>query len=262
MDPTASRRTGKMKMDAVEGKSARVLARLTGLFALLEALTSGFGQVIIPRMLIVPGNAAATAANVLAHGPLIRLSILAAFLGVACHIVWTYLAYELFKPVNRRVALVAVFFSLVAIALQGFSGTLQAAPLVVLQGGPALTAFNAEQLKTLAFVFLSFNARVFEAYLVFFGFWCLLTGYLIFESTFMPRIIGLLEGLAGLCWLTFIWPPLAHYVSPYNQMLASLGEISLMLWLLVMSVNVERWQEQASAGQDSNSNSRGTLADA
>ena len=104
-----------MKMiDTVDEKSPRVLARLTGLFALLEALTSGFGQVIIPRMLIVSGNAAATAANILTHEALFRLSILAAFLGVACHIVWTYLAYELFKPVNRNLALVAVFFSLVA----------------------------------------------------------------------------------------------------------------------------------------------------
>jgi hypothetical protein len=235
-------------IDTVEEKSPRVLARLTGLFALLEALTSGFGQVIIPRMLIVPGNVAGTAANVLVHGPLFRLSILAAFLGVACHIVWTYLVYELFKPVSRNLALVAVLFSLVAIALQGFSGTLQAAPQVALQAGPALAAFNAEQLKTLAFVFLSLNARVFDGYLVFFGFWCVLIGYLIFRSTFMPRILGLLEGLAGLCWLTFIWPPLAHYVSPYNQILAGLGEISLMLWLLVMGVNVERWKEQASAG--------------
>ena len=234
-------------VDTIDEASPRVLARLTGLFALLEALTSGFGQVIIPRMLIVSGNAAATAANILAHEALFRLSILAAFLGVACHIVWTYLVYELLKPVNRNVALVAVFFSLVAIALQSFSGTLQAAPLVALQGGSALAAFNAEQLKTLAFVFLNFNARVFDAYLVFFGFWCVLTGYLIFKSTFMPRILGLLEALAGLCWLTFIWPPFAHYVSPSNQILAGLGEVSLMLWLLVRGLNVERWKGQASA---------------
>ena len=234
-------------VDTIDEASPRVLARLTGLFALLEALTSGFGQVIIPRMLIVSGNVAATAANILAHEALFRLSILAAFLGVACHIVWTYLVYELLKPVNRNVALVAVFFSLVAIALQSFSGTLQAAPLVALQGGSALAAFNAEQLKTLAFVFLNFNARVFDAYLVFFGFWCVLTGYLIFKSTFMPRILGLLEALAGLCWLTFIWPPFAHYVSPSNQILAGLGEVALMLWLLVRGLNVERWKGQASA---------------
>jgi len=132
------------------------------------------------------------------------------------------------------------------------SGRVSAAPYKPRRWSPyklaGTCAFNAEQLKTLAFVFLSLNARVFDGYLVFFGFWCVLIGYLIFRSTFMPRILGLLEGLAGLCWLTFIWPPLAHYVSPYNQILAGLGEISLMLWLLVMGVNIERWKEQVSAG--------------
>jgi hypothetical protein len=63
----------------------------------------------------------------------------------------------------------------------------------------------------------------------------------------MPRIIGLLEVLAGLGWLTFIWPPFAQYVSPYNQMLAFPGEISLMLWLLVVGVTAERWNEQSNA---------------
>ena len=85
--------------------SPRFKARIAGLFELLEGLTSGFGQVIIPGMLVVSGNAAATAANLLAHGSLFRLSILAALIGVACHIAWTFLFYELFKPVNRRLSL-------------------------------------------------------------------------------------------------------------------------------------------------------------
>jgi hypothetical protein len=63
----------------------------------------------------------------------------------------------------------------------------------------------------------------------------------------MPRILGLLEALAGLCWLTFLWPPLGHYLSPYNQIVAALGELSLMLWLLVMGVNAQLWKEQATA---------------
>ena len=129
-------------IDTIQEASPRVKARIAGLFDLLEALTSGLGQVIIPGMLIVSGNAAATAANVLAHGPLFRLSILLALLGVACHIAWTYLFYELFKAVNRNLSLLAVFFSLVAMALQAFSSTLQAAPLVILEGGPAFAAFT------------------------------------------------------------------------------------------------------------------------
>ena len=228
--------------------SPRFKARVGGLFELLEALTSGFGQVIVPGMLVVSGDAAATAANILAHELSFRLCFVAALIAVACHIAWTLLFYELFKPVNRSVSLLAAFLSLVAIAVQAFSSLFQLAPLVILQDKGPLSAFTADQLQALALMFLKLNAYAFYIYLVFFGFWCVLIGYLIFRSTFMPRIIGMLEAFAGLCWLTFLWPPLAHYLSPYNEALAGLAELTLMLWLLVMGVKAERWKEQASAG--------------
>jgi hypothetical protein len=223
--------------------SPMLLARMAGLFALLEAVTSGFGQVIVPRLLVVSGDAATTAAHVLAHGLLFRVAILAAFIGVACHIAWTFLFYELFRPVNKSLSLFAAFVSLVAIALQAFSSVFQLAPLVVLEGQRSLSAFNVEQLNGLALLGFQLYARAFEIYLVFFGFWCVLIGYLIVRSRFIPRIIGILEAVAGLCWLTFLWPPLAHSLSPFNQVPAALGELSLMFWLLVMGVNAQRWNE-------------------
>ena len=73
----------------------------------------------------------------------------------------------------------------------------------------------------------------------------LLIGYLIFRSTFLPRILGVLSAFAGLCWLTFLSPPLATYLSPYNLASGLLGEAAVCLWLLVMGVNVQRWKEQA-----------------
>ena len=227
--------------------SPRFKARIAGLFDLLEGLTSGFGQVIVPGMLVVSSNAAATAANILAHGLLFRFSILAALIGVACHTAWTFLFYELFKPVNRSLSLLGAFIGLVAIAIQACSSVFQLAPLIIMQGGQSFSAFNVDQLQALTLVFLRFGARAFNTYLAFFGIWCVLIGYLIFRSTFMPRIIGVLEAFAGLCWLTFLWPPFGHYLSPYNQILSAPGEISLMLWLLVMGVNNERWNEQASS---------------
>ena len=69
----------------------RLKARIAGLFEVLEALTSGFGQVIVPAMLIVSGNAAATVANLLSHDLLVRLSLAAVLVAVACHIIWTFL---------------------------------------------------------------------------------------------------------------------------------------------------------------------------
>lgn len=82
--------------------------------------------------------------------------------------------------------------------------------------------------------------------MVFDGFYCFLIGYLIFRSTFLPRILGGLIARGGLGWLTYLSPQLARYLSPYNLALGILGLGSVMLWLLMMGVNEQRWKEQAS----------------
>jgi hypothetical protein len=92
--------------------------------------------------------------------------------------------------------------------------------------------------------------------LVFFGAYCLLIGYLIFRSTFLPRILGVLMAFGGLGWLTFLSAPLANYLSPYNMAPGVLGELALTLWLLVKGVNEERWKEQA---RRAGNGGRGTL---
>jgi hypothetical protein len=76
--------------------------------------------------------------------------------------------------------------------------------------------------------------------LVFFGFYCLLIGYLIFRSTFLPRILGVLMAIAGVGWLTFLSPTLANHLSPYIFAPGIIGEGALTLWLLAMGVNAER----------------------
>ena len=82
--------------------------------------------------------------------------------------------------------------------------------------------------------------------IVFFGFFCLLTGYLIFKSTFLPRIIGVLMVIVGLAWLTLLWPPFGAKYFPYI-LAADIGEGALVLWLLIIGVNADRWKEQARA---------------
>jgi hypothetical protein len=119
--------------------------------------------------------------------------------------------------------------------------------LVVLGGVPYLSVLKVEQLHALALMFFELYAQAYNIGLVFFGFYCLLIGYLIFRSTFLPRILGALMACAGLAWLTFLSPPLANYLLPYNLAVGALSELSLTLWLLVMGVKVERWREQASA---------------
>lgn len=136
----------------------------------------------------------------------------------ACYVVVTSLFYVLFKPVDASFSLIAAVFSLVGCVL----GALDTFHLVP----SPLSSINT---------------------LVFFGVYCLLIGYLILRSTFLPRILGVLMALGGLGWLTFVSSTLASALSPYNLAPGIFGEGALTVWLLAKGVNAQRWQEQASA---------------
>jgi hypothetical protein len=144
-----------------------------------------------------------------------RLGLVAGLIAGACYVAVTLLFYYIFKPVSRRLSLLAAIISLVGCVM---------GPLSVFHLAP----FHINSL-------------------VFFGFYCLLIGYLIFKSAFLPRILGVLMAIAGLGWLTFLWPSLAAHLTPYVFAPGILGEGALTLWLLAMGVNAERWNEQSGA---------------
>lgn len=234
-------------IEPIAGMSPRFKARVAGIFEALEGLTSAYGQVVVLGALVVSGNAAATAANILGHQRLFWLGFASSLLGVAFHVIWVALFYELFKPVNRSLSLLAAFVGLVVCAIQAFTALFYLAPLLILQGGSSLSAFSAAQLQGLAAVFLKLNTYAFNVDLVFFGLWCVLTGYLIFRSTFLPRILGVLLAIDGLGWMLYVHPPLAYSLFHFIAVASAIAEIPLQLWLIVMGVNPQRWKEQASA---------------
>jgi hypothetical protein len=233
-------------MERIAEASLRPRARITGVVYLLYFLTAIIGEFFL-RGLVVDGDAAATANNILAHESLFRLGLATGLISTAFYVAVTALFYDLFKAVSRSLSLLAAFFSLVGCAILAFASLFQLAPLVVLGGSQYLSVFKVEQLRALALMFLELNTQAGNICVVFFGVYCLLIGYLIFRSTFLPRLLGVLMALAGLGWLTFLSPPLANHLSPYNLVLGFLAELALMLWLLVRGVNVQRWKEQASA---------------
>jgi len=134
---------------------------------------------------------------------------------ISCYIAVTLLLYAILKSVNRSLSLLAVFFNLVGLILEA---------LHVYPHGVNIA-------------------------MVFHGVYCLLVGWLIFRSTFLPRALGALMAFAGLVWLIYLSRPLANYLAPYNTACGILGEALPMLWLLVMGVNVQRWRELASAAE-------------
>jgi hypothetical protein len=158
--------------------------------------------------------------------------------------------YELLRPVNKSVSSFAAFVILVGCGVQALSGFLYIAPLLILQGGSSLSAFTPQQLQAFAALFLKLNSYAFDTYLAFFGFWCILIGYLIFKSTFLPRILGVLLTISGLGWTIFLVPPVAHRLFPVIAGASALGELPLELWLIIMGVNAGRWREQASAAAE------------
>ena len=140
-----------------------------------------------------------------------KLGIAAILIPISCYVAVTLLLYGVLKPVRRSIALFAVVFGLVGLAFEG----LQLQPHGVNIG---MTCH---------------------------GIYCLLIGYLIFRSSFMPRILGLSMAFAGLVWLIYLSAPLARFFSPYNSAVGLLAEALPMLWLLVLGVNAQRWNEQA-----------------
>lgn len=134
-------------------------------------------------------------------------------ISAGCYVVVTLIFYVLFKPVNQGLSLLAAIASLAGCSLT-FLDALHRAPA---------------QLNPLAF----------------FGVYCLLIGYLIFKSTFLPRFLGVLMAIGGIGWLTFIAPSLAKHLVPFNMLPGVLGESVLTLWLLIKGVNVQRWNAQS-----------------
>jgi len=157
----------------------------------------------------------------------------------------TALFYDLLKPAGRSVSLVAAFLGLAASAIKTFARVFFIVPLFVLGGAHYLNVFSVEQLQALALLFFKVNDRGAGVALVFFGFYALLTGYLIIRSTFLPRILGVVSVVGGLGWLSFLYLPLGHVAFPYVAIFALLGAAALIVWMLVFGVNEQRWTEQA-----------------
>jgi hypothetical protein len=231
--------------------SPRVVARTAGVFYLITVITGLFAEVAVRGNVIVTDNAAATARNILASESLYRLGFAADIVGGAAYLVVTVLLYELLKPVSRSISLLAACFSVVGIAVGAIASLGHLAPLLLLKDA-YLSPFNTAQLQALALLSLKLHARGSWICLVFFGFYEAILGYLIFKSSFLPRVLGILVTLAGLAFLTnsfalFVAPAVGNVLNPSLLLVDSVGEISLTLWLLVMGVNVKKWEDRAHA---------------
>jgi hypothetical protein len=231
--------------------SPQSIARAAGVFWLLTMATSMFAFIVAGR-LFVPGDAGTTAANITGNESLYRIGFSANIIATGCYLAATLLVYVLLRPVNRNISLLAAFFSILGCAIGAVSCLLFLAPLGILGSATAANAFTPAQLQAQAHSFLTLSARANDIGLVFFALHVICVGYLIRRSHFLPRFLGVLLTVTGLCYLAnsfaiFLALSFKAYLMPLVAAGGLLGEGALTFWLLLAKLNVNRWKEQAYA---------------
>ncbi len=226
----------------------QLYARTAGALYVL-VIVLGFFAVGV-RGKVEAASAAATAANLVSMQPLWRLGIAAEFVALLCVAVLAMIYYYLLRPVHKEINLLATFLRLVAITVQAVAVLDLVSALSPLRDAAYLKAFSPAQLQAMASLAIHAHSRGFGLALLIFGCCFLFHGYLIFKSTFLPRVLGPMIQLGGVCYIInsfalFLDPPLAGRLFPAILLPDFVAEASLCLWLLIKGVNVEKWQQRA-----------------
>jgi len=232
--------------------SPRTVARIGGALYLIIILLGLFGEVFVRGRLIVWGDATATAERILASEALWRMSVAAELFYLLCAVVLAVIFYVLLRPVSPDLALLAIFFNLVAIAIEASSRLHLISALSVLRGADKLAAFEPSQVHALAYLSIQAHGRGFSIGLLFFGCVCLVLGWLIYRSGYLPRFLGILMVIGGMGYLAdgfalILSPSLHATIFPASLLPAFVAELSLCFWLLVRGVNVPKWNARLRA---------------
>jgi hypothetical protein len=240
--------------------SPKAWGRIAGACYLGIFVAGEIYSLLVPNLGLFNTIDAATLDHIVSHQTAFWAGYPFFLLVVVFRLILMLLFYELFKPVNKSINHLAVFFNIVATTMQAVMAVTLLAPLVLLGGLHSLTVLPPEQAHALALAALQLYNPIYYIALAFFGCYDLLLGYLAFKSTFLPRPIGVLLGIAGLGWLTFFVPPIATHLLPYNVFAGLIGEGLTILWLLVKSVNPQKWREQESRAWKPESRVKGEAA--
>jgi len=230
--------------------SPQLYARIGGAIYLAIIVLGMFGEAGVRDRLTVSGDPAATAANILASPLLWRFGIAGDIVVHILDVPLDLIFFVLLRPVHRNLALLAIMFGLISTAVEVLNKLNLLATLILLGDASYLHSFEPAQLQTLAYLAIKLHGYGFGLSLVFFGCECVVLGYLIARSGFLPRTIGMLMGLAGLCYLVnsfalLLAPGLADLLFPWILLPSFVGESSVCLWLLLKGVNVTSWQKRA-----------------
>ncbi len=221
-------------------------ARIAGLLYLVIIVTGLFAEVFVRSKLIVYGDAAVTANNIIHSDLLWRIGISADLIMQICDLPVMIILYYLLRPVNKKLALLNLSFNLIQTAVLAANKLNLLAALFFLGDSDYLKSFNPDQLHALSYLSIKLHNYGLGVGLIFFGFVCLIEGYLIYKSHYLPKILGVLMSIAGLCYLTnsflsILAPQFSNFALLFPCIIAELG---LTLWLIFKGVNLTKWREK------------------
>jgi len=231
-----------------EGFSPRATARLAGLLYFINAACGLWAEAFVRGRIVVAGDAAKTAANIIANQTLYRSGFAADLVSMVLELAIALLLYRLFRPVSRGLAGAMVLFRVAWVAIFATVALTHIAPLLLLDR--SIKGLDGSLAQSLSYFFLRLHGQGYEIGLVFFGVDCLLIGVLILRSDFLPKVLSALLMLAGLCYLVnsfadFLAPAFARRFGVWLLLPCALAEYAFILWLLIVGVNAAKWTEQA-----------------
>jgi len=241
-----------MSIDRIDA-SPRALARLEGVVYLVIIILGVVVELVVRARINVPGNAAATAANLRSMESLWRFGIAAELVMVICTIVSALILYVLLRPVSKDLALLGTFFGLVGITIEAAHSLRLVEALFPLQSAGYLQAFSPGELQAMVSWSMKAHGQGYGLALLVFGPAFLLRGYLVYRSGYFPRALGVLYQIAGLAYLTngfslILAPQLAGRIFMIVAGPAFVGEASFCIWLLAKGLNVDKLEPAARRG--------------
>jgi hypothetical protein len=224
--------------------SPQVYARIAGILYLIIIIAGMFGELLVRSKVIVSGDASATAHNIMNSELLWRIGITVDLIMHLCDLPVMLVLYCLLRPINKDIALLNLLFNVIQTAVLVANKLNLVMVLFLLSENTYLQTFNPNQLHTLSYLFIKLHDFGFGIGLIFFGFVCLIEGYLIFKSSYFPKAIGILMAMAGICYLSnsfalLLAPKWANFLI---MMPCLVAELSLSLWLIFKGVNVRAWE--------------------
>jgi hypothetical protein len=220
-------------------------ARMAGFLYLIYIVVSIFANVLGRSKLIVLGDAATTARNIIESAWQFRIGFVVDLVAALLFLLTAWALYVLLKQVNENLALLFLLLNLVGVAVWCVSDLFLITSQLLLSGADYLKVFQTDQLQALAMLFLNIYKNGFSGIAqIFFSAWLFPLGYLVFKSGFLPKILGIILMVECFGWLMY---PIQFFLFPGNEVLTYLssavgfiGEFSLALWLLIMGAKEQK----------------------